>query len=53
LKNDPAESRNLAADPRHAETLGEMRDLLRTLCAGYDYPFGEFGPLRSENKDDR
>ncbi|MEX1094707.1 MAG: sulfatase-like hydrolase/transferase [Planctomycetales bacterium] len=49
LRNDPVESRNLAADPDHAATLAEMRGRLKKLCAGYEYRFGEFG---SEPPDD-
>ena len=43
LAADPQEKKNLFADPAHAEAVKKMQARLRRLCAGYDYPFGEFG----------
>jgi arylsulfatase A-like enzyme len=43
LENDPGEKTNLFKDPAHAEVVEDMQTRLRRLCAGYSYPFGDFG----------
>jgi arylsulfatase A-like enzyme len=42
LKTDPLEQVNLAADPRHAAKLAELRALLKTTLAPLPHVFGEF-----------
>ena len=44
LAADPDEQVNLAADPRHAETLAEMKGLLRQYLADLPGGFGELKP---------
>ncbi len=43
LAADPAEKKNLFADPAHAATVREMQARLRAHCATCTYAFGEFG----------
>ncbi|VGO22435.1 sulfatase family protein [Pontiella sulfatireligans] len=42
LDADPFEQNNLAGDPANAETLNEMKELLKGYLAGLPHPFGEF-----------
>lgn len=44
LQADPHERANLAKDPRHAQTLAELKGRLKELLAGFNRPFGEFAP---------
>jgi hypothetical protein len=44
LTDDPQEMTNLAADPRYAEKLAEMKQLLLTYLKAQGRPFGEFIP---------
>lgn len=44
LRSDPDERANLAADPRHAEQLATMRQMLTAALQAGTRPFGEFVP---------
>lgn len=44
LQADPEERVNLARDPKHAQTLAELKGRLRGWLVGFNRPFGEFGP---------
>jgi arylsulfatase A-like enzyme len=44
LRQDPDERMNLAADPRHAEQLAHLRQMLTDELRGGTRPFGEFVP---------
>jgi len=44
LQADPAELVNLARDPKHAQTLAELKGRLRDWLVGFKRPFGEFVP---------
>jgi arylsulfatase A-like enzyme len=44
LRQDPDERMNLAADPRHAEQLARLRQMLTDELRGGTRPFGEFVP---------
>lgn len=42
LENDPHETKNLAADPRYAPILADMKQRLAQWLATFERPFGEF-----------
>ncbi|MHB8898966.1 MAG: sulfatase family protein [Thermoguttaceae bacterium] len=44
LEADPGEQSNLARDPRHAETLAELKGRLKEWLAELERPFGELAP---------
>ena len=44
LQVDPDERVNLAQDPKHVQTLTEMKGRLTGWLAGFNRPFGEFVP---------
>lgn len=44
LQADPEERVNLVKDPQYAQTVAELRGLLKGWLVGFDRPFGEFVP---------
>jgi len=44
LQADPGERLNLAKDPKHAQTVAELKSRLKEWLAGFPRPFGEFAP---------
>jgi len=42
LQADPNEQVNLAKDPKHAQTIAELKGRLKDWLAGFNRPFGEF-----------
>lgn len=44
LQADPGERLNLAKDPKHAQTVAELKSRLKEWLAGFQRPFGEFAP---------
>jgi arylsulfatase A-like enzyme len=42
LQADPGERVNLAKDPKHAQTLTELKSRLKAWLSGFNRPFGEF-----------
>lgn len=44
LQNDPSERVNLIKDPKHAQTVAELKGRLKEWLSGFKRPFGEFAP---------